>query len=64
MLMEVHDGKVVDAEVEELEGAVAARDDELVLVDLGPGKVVEGVVCVEAVGGARARIVSAPLLDP
>jgi hypothetical protein len=33
----VHDGKVAGGQVEQLEGAVAACDNKLVLVDLGPG---------------------------
>lgn len=32
--MEVHDGEVVDAEVEQLDRAIAAGYDQLVLVDL------------------------------
>lgn len=48
VFVKVHDGKVVDAEVKELEGAIAACDNELILVDFGPGEVVERVICVEA----------------
>lgn len=33
MLVEVHDGKVIYAEVEQLQRAVAAGDNDLVLVD-------------------------------
>lgn len=49
MFVEVHDGEVLDAEVEELDGAIAAGDDELVFVDLGPGEVILRVVCVESI---------------
>ena len=55
MFVKVHDGKVVDAEVKELERAIAASDNELVLVDFRPGEVVERVVCVEAAKSQRVR---------
>jgi hypothetical protein len=42
-------GKLVQADVEELDGAVAAGYDQLVLVQLGPGEIVNGILCVEAV---------------
>lgn len=45
VLVQVCDGKLVDSQVKELDGAVAARDHQLVLVDLRPGQVVLGVVC-------------------
>lgn len=48
MFVKVHDGKVVDTEVKELERAIATSDNELVLVDFRPGEVVERVVGVEA----------------
>ena len=48
MLVKVHDGEVVDAEVKQLERAITASDNELVLVDFGPRQVVESVVGVEA----------------
>lgn len=47
MLVVVHDWVGVDAEVEQLDGAITAGGEQLVLVDLGPCQVVEGVVCVE-----------------
>lgn len=40
VLVIVHDRVRVDAHVEELDGAIAARHEELVLVDLGPCQVV------------------------
>ena len=46
VLVEVHDGELVDLQVEQLDAAVAGRDGHLVLVDLGPGQVVERVVRV------------------
>lgn len=49
MLVEVHDWELVDAEVEELERPIAASRDELILIDLGPGQVVERIVGVEPV---------------
>lgn len=55
MFVEVHDGKVPYAHVKEFDGAIAACDYELVLVDLGPGKVVLRIVGVEAATGERER---------
>ncbi len=49
VFVKVHDGKVVDAEIKELQRAIAASDDELVLVDFGPGEIVKRIVCVESV---------------
>lgn len=40
MLVEIHNGKFVDAEVKELQRAVAACDNELVFVDFGPSQIV------------------------
>lgn len=40
MLVKVHDGKVIDAEVKELQGAIAASDNDLVFVDFRPGEIV------------------------
>lgn len=40
MFVKVHDGKVIDSEVKELEGAIAASDNDLVFVDFRPGEVV------------------------
>lgn len=48
VFVKVHDGKVVDTEVKELERAIATCDNELVLVDLGPGEIVEGVIGIKA----------------
>lgn len=48
MLMEDHDGKFLRPNVEELEGAVTACNNELVLVDLGPGQVIYRIVGIEA----------------
>lgn len=68
MLVEVHDGEIGHGEVEELDGAVAGGDDELVLVDLGPGEVVESVVGVEGLFdddalGAEAQAEEAAVAD-
>lgn len=41
------DREFVEADVEELDGAVAGGDDDLVFVDLGPGEVEEGVLGVK-----------------
>lgn len=46
--MIVHDWVGVDTEVEQLDGAITAGGEQLVLVDLGPCQVVQCVVCVEA----------------
>ena len=48
MLVVVHNWVGVDAEVEQLDGAITAGGEQLVLVDFGPGQVVQCVVCVEA----------------
>ena len=48
MLMEIHDGKLINPQVEKLDRAIAAGCDELVLVDLGPSEVVQGIIRVEA----------------
>lgn len=40
MLVVVHDWVGVDAEVEQLDGAITAGGEQLVLVDLGPCQVV------------------------
>ena len=47
--MEVHDWKVVDSQVEEFQRAVTTSDNELVLVDFGPGQIVERIIGVESV---------------
>lgn len=49
VLVIVHDRVRVDAYVEKLDGAIAACHEELVLVDLGPGQVVQRIVGVEAI---------------
>ena len=49
MLVKVHYGELAaDPDVVHLDGAVAARDEQLVLVDLGPGEVVLRVVRVKS----------------
>jgi hypothetical protein len=69
VLVKAHDGeRAADGDVKQLDGAVAARDDELVLVDLGPGHVVERVVCVKGGLGLDAALaepqrVHAPVAD-
>jgi hypothetical protein len=51
VLVEVHDGEVGHVHVVELDGAIAAGYEQLVLVDLGPGQVILRVVGVEAIAG-------------
>ena len=68
VLAKVHDRKVAGGQVEQLQRAVAASDHELVLVDLGPGEVVEGIVGVECLldldaGGAKAEHEEATITD-
>ena len=41
------DGKFVETDIEEFDGAVAGCDQDLILVALGPGEVVEGVLRVK-----------------
>lgn len=48
MLVVVHDRVGFDAEVEQLDGAIAAGGKQLILVDLRPCQVVQCVVCVES----------------
>jgi hypothetical protein len=50
--MEVHDGKVLDPHVEELDRAITARYDQLVLVDLGPCDIVLRIVGIKPDWGA------------
>lgn len=40
-------GKLIDTDVEELDGAIAGGDQDLVLVRFGPGEVEEGVLRIE-----------------
>ena len=47
MLLPRLHGELVDADVEQLDGAVAGGHEDLVLVRLGPGEVEEGVLGVE-----------------
>lgn len=47
MLMVVHYWVCVDAEVEQLDGAITAGGEQLVLVDFRPCQIVECVVRVE-----------------
>jgi len=47
VLVEVHDGKVVDSHIEEFNGAITTCHGELVLVDFGPGQVVQRIVRIE-----------------
>lgn len=48
MLVKVHDGEVGDVGVVQLDGAIAAGHQQLVLVELRPGEIILGVVCVES----------------
>ena len=41
-------GELVKADVEKLDGAIASCDEHLVLMGFGPGKVIQGVLRVEA----------------
>lgn len=54
--MEVHDGELVDIDVVELYGSVPASSKKLVLVDLGPGEIILGVVCIEAFEATVSRV--------
>jgi hypothetical protein len=47
MFMKVHNWKIIHAQVEELQRPITASDNQLVLVDLGPGQVVKRIVCIE-----------------
>jgi len=47
-------GELRDGDVEELDGAVAAADDDLVLVGLGPGGVEEGVLGIISIAPSVA----------
>lgn len=47
MFFIVLDGEVVECAVEELDTAVARRREDLVLVDFGPGEIVEGILGCE-----------------
>lgn len=40
-------GELVNADIEELDGAIARRRYQLVLVDLRPGKIVESILRIE-----------------
>lgn len=40
-------GEIVKSDIKELDGAVARRDDKLILVALRPGEVVEGILRIE-----------------
>lgn len=48
VFVEVHDGEVGHVGVVQLDRAIAAGREQLVLVDLGPGEVILGIVGVEA----------------
>jgi len=58
VLVEIHDGKLLDGEVKQLDGPIAAGYEELVLVDLGPGQVVLGIVGIisKRHGGGGGRV--------
>lgn len=40
-------GKFIETDIEELNGAITGGDEALVLVGLGPGEIEEGVLCVK-----------------
>lgn len=48
VLVKVHDGEVGDVCVVQLDGAIAAGHQQLVLVELRPREIILGVVCVES----------------
>ena len=48
-------GELIDADVEELNGAIAGSYQDLVLVRLGPGEVEEGVLRVEPLALCKLR---------
>lgn len=48
MLVVIHYWVGVDAEVEQLDGAITAGGEQLVLVDFGPCQIVQCIVRIEA----------------
>jgi hypothetical protein len=50
VLVKVHNRELVDTEIEQLQRAVAAGSQELVLIDLRPGEIVKRIISVEAAG--------------
>lgn len=46
--MKVHDGEIGDIRVVELDGAIAAGYQQLVLVEFRPGEIILGIVRVES----------------
>ena len=48
MFVEVHDGKLIDTQVKELQRAIATGGYQLVLVDFRPREVVKGIIRIEA----------------
>lgn len=68
VFVEVHDREVLHPQVEELDGAIAASDNELILVELRPGKIVLGIVCLKGLfaldaGCAQAQAEEATVAD-
>lgn len=53
VFVKIHDREVVDAQVEQLQRAVSASSNQLVLIDLRPGQVVQRIVRVESTSGAQ-----------
>lgn len=45
--MEVHNGEIVDAQIEKFQRSITTSDNHLVLVDLGPSQIVQRIVCIE-----------------
>lgn len=50
MLMIVHDRVGVNPNIKQLDGAITTGHQELVFIDLGPGEVITGIICVKAEG--------------
>lgn len=68
VFVKIHDREVLNPQVEELDGAIAAGDDELILIDFGPGKIVLGIIRLVGsltpnAGGAQAQTEEAAVSD-
>ena len=56
MLLPRLHGEAVEAYVEELDRAIARGDDQLILVDFGPGEIVKRVLGIEPAPTIRRHI--------
>jgi hypothetical protein len=57
VFLPVHDREIIGGCVVELDAAITRRSQDLVLVDFGPGKVIEGVLCGEPNVYTRQKLV-------